>query len=143
MKGRSQVDEENIQTAALLLLCFSSAKHYLYYERDVLLQDQKIPMEIHHRRSDEEVSAYKLKKEKANNKAEFEDPEPLLTCTNREMKFFQTHCSKDSFLKTLTKPIEDYHSPTFFYLKEMILLGGLLVLNSWGREFSSILSMLK
>lgn len=48
------------------LLCFASVEHYLKCERNVLLQYQKFPMRIYHRRLDEEPMTYKLKKIKAD-----------------------------------------------------------------------------
>jgi hypothetical protein len=53
------------------LLCFDNAEHYFKCERGVLLQYQRLPMRMYHRRSKEEVKLYKMQKTKANdNKAE-------------------------------------------------------------------------
>lgn len=47
------------------LLCFDNAEHYFKCERGVLLQYQRLPMKMYHKRSDEEFKAYKLRKAKA------------------------------------------------------------------------------
>lgn len=96
------------------LLCFGSAEHYLKCEKGALLQYQKFPMRICHRRSVEADMAYKLKnkgwhqKSVTDTMAEAEDPDSLLDFTKWETNVSQTHCGLSS--------------SKGFYLKRMFLL---------------------